>query len=59
MIGGTLMQTIILLIVTFRTDWDKEVYYYEVSVLINTTHTYIHIYNFGVKVSDNTPHLAL
>lgn len=27
MIGGTLMQTIILLIVTFRTDWDKEVNY--------------------------------
>ena len=26
MIGGTLMQTIILVIVTFRTDWDKEVY---------------------------------
>ncbi|CAF2051334.1 unnamed protein product [Brassica napus] len=25
MIGGTLMQTIILLIVTIRTDWDKEV----------------------------------
>ncbi|CAN6901842.1 unnamed protein product [Brassica oleracea] len=25
MIAGTLMQTIILLIVTFRTDWDKEV----------------------------------
>ncbi|VVA91008.1 unnamed protein product [Arabis nemorensis] len=25
MIGGTLMQTIILVIVTFRTDWDKEV----------------------------------
>lgn len=25
MIGGTLMQTIILVIVTLRTDWDKEV----------------------------------
>ncbi|XP_010538707.1 PREDICTED: protein DETOXIFICATION 39-like [Tarenaya hassleriana] len=25
MIGGTLMQTIILLYVTFRTDWDKEI----------------------------------
>ncbi|KAM1456125.1 hypothetical protein ACFX10_005268 [Malus domestica] len=25
MIGGTLMQTLILLWVTFRTDWDKEV----------------------------------
>lgn len=26
MIGGTLMQTIILVIVTIRTDWDKEVF---------------------------------
>ena len=25
MIGGTLMQTIILVVVTLRTDWDKEV----------------------------------
>ncbi|KAK8330588.1 hypothetical protein V6Z12_A10G015300 [Gossypium hirsutum] len=25
MIGGTLMQTLILLWVTFRTDWNKEV----------------------------------
>jgi hypothetical protein len=25
MIGGTLMQTLILAWVTFRTDWDKEV----------------------------------
>jgi len=25
-IGGTLMQTLILLWVTFRTDWDKEVW---------------------------------
>jgi len=25
MIGGTLMQTLILLYVTYRTDWDKEV----------------------------------
>lgn len=28
MIGGTLMQTIILVIVTLRTDWDKEVNYF-------------------------------
>lgn len=27
MIGGTLMQTIILLIVTIRNDWEKEVNY--------------------------------
>jgi multidrug resistance protein, MATE family len=25
MIGGTLMQTLILVWVTFRTNWDKEV----------------------------------
>lgn len=39
MIAGTLMQTIILLIVTFRTDWDKEVNYLLHSLLL-----YIHGY---------------
>lgn len=36
MIGGTVMQTFILLWVTFRTDWDKEVYINkEVLIFIN------------------------
>lgn len=33
MIGGTLMQTIILVVVTIRTDWDKEVIKYTSTLL--------------------------
>jgi len=32
MIGGTLMQTLILLYVTYRTDWDKEVMLHEIKL---------------------------
>jgi len=30
MIGGTLMQTLILLYVTYQADWDKEVMLHEI-----------------------------
>jgi MATE family multidrug resistance protein len=29
MLGGTCMQTLILFWITFRTDWNKEVYFFD------------------------------
>jgi hypothetical protein len=41
MIGGTLMQTLILVWVTFRTNWEKEVCTNCASCFFINTHTHI------------------
>jgi hypothetical protein len=43
MIGGLVVQTLVLIWVTFRTDWNKEVYFQNLKEHILFTYMYFHL----------------